>query len=78
MRAALVTPKTAAVSWSRSHPSCDSGGAVRHAQDGAEELETYSDKELEFLIRFLRGNVAYQEERMRRLEGLKARKAFDT
>ena len=47
-------------------------------QEGAEELATYSDKELEFLIRFLRGSVAYQEERMRRLEDLKARKAFDT
>jgi DNA-binding MarR family transcriptional regulator len=47
-------------------------------QEGAEELATYSDKELDFLIRFLRGSVAYQEERMRRLEELKAREAFDT
>ena len=47
-------------------------------QDGAEELAIYSDKELEFLIRFFRGSVAYQEERMRRLEELKAREAFDT
>ena len=27
-------------------------------RDGAEELATHSDEELEFLIRFLRGNVA--------------------
>jgi DNA-binding MarR family transcriptional regulator len=47
-------------------------------QDAAEELSIYSDKELEFLIRFLRGSVAFQEERMRRLEELKAREASDT
>jgi DNA-binding MarR family transcriptional regulator len=47
-------------------------------EDSVEELASYSDKELEFLIRFLRGSVAYQEERMRRLEGLKAREASNT
>ena len=38
-------------------------------------LAVYSDDQLEFLIGFLRGSVAYQEERMRRLEELKAREA---
>ena len=42
-------------------------------EEGAEELAIYSDEQLEFLIGFLRGSVAYQEERMRRLEALKAR-----
>src|SRR5262245_19382775 len=45
--------------------------------DTAEGLTVYSDEELAFLIRFLRGNVDYQEERMRRLEELKAREAFE-
>jgi DNA-binding MarR family transcriptional regulator len=40
-------------------------------EEGAQELSGYSDDELEFLIGFLRGSVAYQEERMRRLEALK-------
>jgi hypothetical protein len=40
-----------------------------------EEGANYSDEQLEFLIEFLRGSVAYQEERMRRLEELKAREA---
>jgi DNA-binding MarR family transcriptional regulator len=43
--------------------------------EGAAELAIYSDKQLGFLIGFLRGSVAYQEERMRRLEELKAREA---
>ena len=34
-------------------------------------------EQLEFLIGFLRGNVAYQEERMRLLEELKAREASE-
>jgi len=46
-------------------------------EEGAAELSIYSDKQLEFLIEFLRGSVAYQEERMRRLEELKAREAGD-
>src|SRR5262249_49637811 len=41
-------------------------------EEGARALDIYSDEQLEFLIDFLRGNVAYQEERMRRLEALKA------
>jgi DNA-binding MarR family transcriptional regulator len=41
-------------------------------EEGARALDIYSDEQLEFLIDFLRGNVAYQEERMRRLEELKA------
>jgi DNA-binding MarR family transcriptional regulator len=47
-------------------------------EEGAEELSIYSDEQLEFLIGFLRGSVAYQEERMRRLEELKAQDAADT
>jgi DNA-binding MarR family transcriptional regulator len=39
---------------------------------GAQGLAMYSDEELGFLIAFLRGSVAYQEERMRRLEAIKA------
>jgi DNA-binding MarR family transcriptional regulator len=42
-------------------------------EEGADALAFYSDEQLEFLIGFLRGSVAYQEERMRRLEELKAR-----
>jgi DNA-binding MarR family transcriptional regulator len=45
------------------------------ADEGAQALAGYSDEQLEFLIGFLRGSVAYQEERMRRLEELKDRRA---
>jgi DNA-binding MarR family transcriptional regulator len=41
-------------------------------EEGAAALAAYSDEQLEFLIGFLQGSVAYQEERMRRLEELKA------
>jgi DNA-binding MarR family transcriptional regulator len=44
-------------------------------EEAAQDLSIYSDDELEFLIRFLRYNVAYQEERMRRLVALKTREA---
>jgi DNA-binding MarR family transcriptional regulator len=44
-------------------------------EEGAKAFDIYSDKQLEFLIGFLRGSVAFQEERMRRLEELKARNA---
>src|SRR5262245_7614126 len=44
-------------------------------EEGAQALAMYSDKQLEFLIAFLRGSVAYQEERMRRLEALESREA---
>jgi DNA-binding MarR family transcriptional regulator len=44
-------------------------------EEGAAELSIYSDEQLEFLIEFLRANVAYQERRMRRLEALTARGA---
>jgi DNA-binding MarR family transcriptional regulator len=44
-------------------------------EEGAQELAIYSDEQLEFLIGFLRGSVAYQEERMRRLEAVKSRDA---
>jgi hypothetical protein len=43
--------------------------------EGTEALASYTDEQLEFLIGFLRGSVAYQEERMRRLDELKARRA---
>jgi DNA-binding MarR family transcriptional regulator len=45
--------------------------------EGADALAAYTNKQLEFLVGFLRGNVAYQEERMRRLEALKAREASE-
>jgi DNA-binding MarR family transcriptional regulator len=44
-------------------------------EEGAAELSVYTDDQLEFLTGFLRGSVAYQEERMRRLEELKQREA---
>jgi hypothetical protein len=43
--------------------------------EGANELAGYSDDQLEFLTAFLRGSVSYQEERMRRLEAIKAGEA---
>jgi DNA-binding MarR family transcriptional regulator len=46
-------------------------------EEGTEALFGYSDEQLEFLIGFLRGSIAYQEERMRRLEALKAQNATD-
>jgi DNA-binding MarR family transcriptional regulator len=42
-------------------------------EEAGKELAAYSDEQLEFLIGFLRGSVAFQEERMRRLEELKER-----
>jgi DNA-binding MarR family transcriptional regulator len=42
--------------------------------EGANALAAYTGEQLELLIGFLRGNVAYQEERMRRLEALKPRR----
>jgi DNA-binding MarR family transcriptional regulator len=41
--------------------------------EGADALGGYSDEQLEFLIDFLRRNIAYHDERMRRLDDLKAR-----
>jgi DNA-binding MarR family transcriptional regulator len=46
-------------------------------EEGARALDAYSDEQLEFLIGFLHGSVAFQEERMRRLETLRAQGAFD-
>ena len=46
--------------------------------EGADALAAYTNEQLEFLLGFLRGNVTYQEERMRRLEALKAREARGT
>ncbi len=45
--------------------------------EGADALAAYTNEQLEFLIGFLRGNAAYQEERMRRLKDLKAREASE-
>ncbi len=45
--------------------------------EGAHALAAYTNEQLEFLIGFLRGNAAYQEERMRRLEELKAPEASE-
>jgi DNA-binding MarR family transcriptional regulator len=47
-------------------------------EEGADALAGYTNEQLELLIDFLRGNVAYQEERMRRLEALKARATGET
>jgi DNA-binding MarR family transcriptional regulator len=47
-------------------------------EEGAQHLDVYSDEQLEFLIEFLRGSIAYQGERMRRLEEIKARRAETT
>jgi DNA-binding MarR family transcriptional regulator len=41
-------------------------------EDAGKELDAYTDEQLEFLTAFLRGSVAFQEERMRRLEEIKA------
>ena len=45
--------------------------------EGADALARYTHEQLELLIGFLRGNVAHQEERMRKLEALKAREATE-
>src|SRR5262249_6138398 len=42
-------------------------------EEGAGALAKVSDAELEFLTGFMRGSVAWQEERMRRLEEIKAK-----
>jgi DNA-binding MarR family transcriptional regulator len=44
-------------------------------EEGAQALSIYTDDQLEFLIDFLRASVGYQEERMRRLDDVKAREA---
>jgi DNA-binding MarR family transcriptional regulator len=46
-------------------------------EDGMRALDAYSDEQLEFLIAFLHGSVAFQEERMRRLELLKVQGTVD-
>jgi DNA-binding MarR family transcriptional regulator len=45
--------------------------------EGANALAVYTGEQLEFLLSFLRGNVAWQEERMRRLEALRAREGSE-
>jgi DNA-binding MarR family transcriptional regulator len=44
-------------------------------EEAAQALSMYTDEQLEFLIVFLRASVGYQEERMRRLDAVKAREA---
>jgi DNA-binding MarR family transcriptional regulator len=44
-------------------------------EENADELADYTDEQLAFLVEFLRGTVAYQEERIRRLEDIKARES---
>ncbi len=46
--------------------------------EGANALAAYTTEQLELLLGFLRGNVAYQEERMRRLDTLKAERASES
>jgi DNA-binding MarR family transcriptional regulator len=41
-------------------------------EEGARALAGYTNEQLELLIGFLRGSIAYQEERMRRLEAMEA------
>jgi DNA-binding MarR family transcriptional regulator len=45
-------------------------------EEGAGALAGYRDEQVEFLIDFLRRNAAYQEERMRLLDDLKAREGL--
>ena len=44
-------------------------------EDAAKGLATYSDEQLEFLTEFMLGNKAFQEEKMRLFEEIKAREA---
>jgi DNA-binding MarR family transcriptional regulator len=46
-------------------------------EEAGQGLAMYTDEQLEFLIEFLRRDVAFQEDRMRRLEELKTRAATD-
>jgi DNA-binding MarR family transcriptional regulator len=41
-------------------------------EEGASALDAYTDEQLELLTGFLRGSVAFQEDRMRRLDELRA------
>jgi len=41
-------------------------------EEGVRALDVYTDEQLVFLTEFLHGNVAYQEERLRRLAALEA------
>jgi DNA-binding MarR family transcriptional regulator len=45
--------------------------------EGAGALAAYTNEQLELLIAFLRDNAAYQEARMHRLDGLKAKQASE-
>jgi hypothetical protein len=43
--------------------------------EAAQALDVYSDEELELLIRFLRGSVAWNEERLERMAALDVEKS---
>ncbi len=47
------------------------------AGEGSDALAAYTNEQLELLAGFLRGNAAYQEEQMRRLDALKARQTSE-
>jgi DNA-binding MarR family transcriptional regulator len=47
-------------------------------EDAERALAGFTDEQLEFLTAFMRGSVAFQEERMRRLDELRARNAAKT
>jgi DNA-binding MarR family transcriptional regulator len=47
-------------------------GSPESAGDG---LAMYTDEQLKFLTEFMRGNTAFQEEKMRQLEAIKSREA---
>jgi hypothetical protein len=42
---------------------------------GADELASYTDEQLELLAAFMRGSIAIEEERIRRLDAVRARDA---
>jgi DNA-binding MarR family transcriptional regulator len=44
-------------------------------EENARALDAFTDEQLEFLIAFHQGNVAYQQERLRRLDAIRTRNA---
>jgi hypothetical protein len=42
-------------------------------EEAAKALAGFTDEQLEFLIAYERGSAAYQEERLKRLDAIKAR-----
>jgi hypothetical protein len=60
---------------STNEPPKVTGHTAHTPDEGADALAAYTTEQLEFLIHFLRGNAAHQEEQMQRLDALKAREA---